>query len=1137
MLSVSAVFNEENVANKASSQGKPRENGDSAMESQPKNMRRQLLVGAAVISLSGLIGAPAYAIDSNANEKIAVDVIEDPLDSDAAAGITPEITSIELTESDPFASPKPGILPPGILPGPDTVLHADADISGLSIIGVNWIAGTATEGTVAEFRTHDSFGWTAWVEIEIEDAPYNTPGMRDATAPYTALGIDQVEVRLIAPNGAPVDPQLNVISAEVTPADNANVVLEVRGDGASRSGSSLNAAGPSGRSAGNLASWGGFATKLSAPKPTIISRSAWGADERLMTWKPKSAAIYGVTVHHTAGRNDYTKAEAPALVRAIYTYHAKSNGWGDIGYNFVVDKFGNIYEGRAGGIDKSSRGAHSVPTNELAFGVSFLGCYGDNSECPKSKYGVGEVTDEMMNAAASVIAWKFAIHQVPVNSTFKTKGNKATNKPVKEVAAIHGHRDADYTTCPGNKLYALLPKLRTKVENRLSGHPDTHIPIVPVIPTGKNSTTRTVSSIQALVGASPDGIYGPDTTAKVAAWQKSNGLDVTGNWDKASDKYGFPMDFEPGNIISDSIMFNPSAMTEDQVRNFVQEQGAKCVPTAGNVCLKDYVENTQTIPQTQYCTSPYYGAENESAGTIIYKAATSCGINPQVLLVTLQKEQSLILSDQGKPATTYDRALGYRCPDPAPGQPTVCEPEFAGFSKQLYAAASRLQEYKVRPDSFPYKAGKTYQVKYHPSCSTTAPVFMANQATANLYNYTPFTPNRAALLAGSANGDSCSSTGNRNFHRYFNMWFGSPRVDEEPAVIENQGSGTVTIEGSGVPGATLFANPTQFSPEPTWYTYKWFRNNEPIFGADSQWYQVSVEDAGQQLSVTATGYGSDGNTQTATATKNMDKTEFIPGVVNIAGQVVSGATLSAQPEGFTPYPSGITYQWFRDDKVITGATGQTYELGQPDWNKRVRVKVTLTSNMAKEAQFKSIDVVVPEPQKFATVGKANLTGQPKVGAVLTATTAGFDPKPTTKTYQWLRDGAPINGATIPTYEITKADGDHKITVEVTAKALGYRDAVAVSPAKAVPPNGMYGGKVSIKGAFKVGEVVQASVSGVTPQPSDYKFTWMRGGNVVAEGATYKIKPGDKGRDLKVKVTASRPGLPKYVLSSDTKVVK
>src|SRR5206468_8858593 len=115
-------------------------------------------------------------------------------------------------------------------------------------------------------------------------------------------------------------------------------------------------------------------TVLVAGLPTIVPRSGWLADEKIKRARPRyAAALKLAIVHHTAGTNSYTPAQAAAIVRGIEVYHVKANGWNDIGYNFLVDRYGTVYEGRGGGIDKNVIGAHSLGFNNSTVGVSLIG--------------------------------------------------------------------------------------------------------------------------------------------------------------------------------------------------------------------------------------------------------------------------------------------------------------------------------------------------------------------------------------------------------------------------------------------------------------------------------------------------------------------------------------------------------------------------------------------------------------------------------------------------------------------------------------------------------------------------------------------------------------------------------------------
>ncbi|PJJ61746.1 cell wall-binding repeat-containing protein [Compostimonas suwonensis] len=228
--------------------------------------------------------------------------------------------------------------------------------------------------------------------------------------------------------------------------------------------------------------------------------------------------------------------------------------------------------------------------------------------------------------------------------------------------------------------------------------------------------------------------------------------------------------FNPGTIISDYNFYNAWAMGEGDVQAFLNGEVPRCLP--GYTCLKDYRQTTWTRSADAMC-SQYTGEANESAARIIYKVGLACGISQKVLLVLLEKEQSLV-TDDWPGDNQYRKATGYACPDTAP-----CDAEFAGFYNQVYKAAWQYKRYANPPGTSQtytwYPVGATTAVRYHPepSCGTS-PVFISNTATAALYYYTPYQPNAAALSNLYGTGDACSTYGNRNFWRLYRDWFGDP---------------------------------------------------------------------------------------------------------------------------------------------------------------------------------------------------------------------------------------------------------------------------------------------------------------------------------------------------------------------------
>jgi uncharacterized protein with LGFP repeats len=228
--------------------------------------------------------------------------------------------------------------------------------------------------------------------------------------------------------------------------------------------------------------------------------------------------------------------------------------------------------------------------------------------------------------------------------------------------------------------------------------------------------------------------------------------------------------FDPGNIISDAVFFDGLAMDAGAIQAFLDARGSACrVGADGSPCLKNYRMNTTDRAADNLCGG-YRGALNESAATVIARVAATCRVNPRVLLVLLQKEMGLVTTT-APTAKKYERAAGYACPDTANGG---CDPTYAGLQNQLYRSAWQYQRYAASPGSYQYKAGRNNIIQWHPNAGCgSSTVYIANQATAGLYIYTPYRPNQAALNAGYGTGDGCSSYGNRNFWNYFTDWFGS----------------------------------------------------------------------------------------------------------------------------------------------------------------------------------------------------------------------------------------------------------------------------------------------------------------------------------------------------------------------------
>jgi hypothetical protein len=265
-------------------------------------------------------------------------------------------------------------------------------------------------------------------------------------------------------------------------------------------------------------------------------------------------------------------------------------------------------------------------------------------------------------------------------------------------------------------------------------------------------------------------------------------------------------EFNPANVMSDTVMFNGNAMSAAEVQTFLNARVPRCTmgdpgkPAGGiytfpsgfqtvlaNDCLKDYSAAVPSLAADSICAALPGGTI--SAAEMIYRIGVACNVSQKVLLVLLEKEQSLI-SDTFPAQVQYNSAVGFNCPDTAP-----CSAASAGFFKQVYAAARQLQVYGTGSFTW-YPVGQVTAVRFHPNGACGAsPVLIANRATAALYYYTPYQPNGAALSNLYGTGDACSAYGNRNFWRIYSDWFGS--TQEVPGSVEFVRASYADVLGRG----------------------------------------------------------------------------------------------------------------------------------------------------------------------------------------------------------------------------------------------------------------------------------------------------------------------------------------------------
>jgi hypothetical protein len=258
-----------------------------------------------------------------------------------------------------------------------------------------------------------------------------------------------------------------------------------------------------------------FRVPAATVAPAIVSRPSWGANESIRRAPPSYAtAIRGVTIHHTAGTNSYSRAQAPAIVKGIQLFHVQGNGWNDIGYNFLVDRFGTIYEGRFGGVDKNVVGAHARGFNTGSVGIALLGTYGSTTPSAAAQ-----------DAVARLIAWRLDLaHVDPAGSTTAiSSGSERYRSGIRVLLRnVSGHRDTGATSCPGDSLYARLGTLASKA--RSIGLPKIYEPLV--------EEDANVFRIRARVSSTlPWVVSITDVAGTEVARQAGTGTAVDWTWD------------------------------------------------------------------------------------------------------------------------------------------------------------------------------------------------------------------------------------------------------------------------------------------------------------------------------------------------------------------------------------------------------------------------------------------------------------------------------------------------------------------------------------------------------------------------------------------------------------------------------
>jgi uncharacterized protein with LGFP repeats len=369
--------------------------------------------------------------------------------ADAPVAVAPEVQDLAVAGIDAAVlarSPEPQDEHTDALPGDEhddlapVAVMQEVATEGFSAVGVTWLTDPALDEVAVQVRTRTGGRWGAWTDVEVQlgtgadAASGEAQGARTGSDLLFVGASDAVQVRVDSAGGTPRDVRIALIDPGASRADAATT------DGTGEARPVL---------------LGGSVAHAATLAPAYVSRAGWGADESLRRCTSSSSrTLRGGILHTTATSNDYTATQSPAVMRSMYAYHTRSLKWCDIGYNFLVDKFGTLFEGRAGSVTRHVIGSHTGGFNTSTVGVSMIG-----------HHDLVAPTSAQLRTVERVFAWKLggAGLDPQGTTTYTSGGGSATKYPAGAVVrkpVISGHRDYSSKSCPGNLAYPLLGKIR-----------------------------------------------------------------------------------------------------------------------------------------------------------------------------------------------------------------------------------------------------------------------------------------------------------------------------------------------------------------------------------------------------------------------------------------------------------------------------------------------------------------------------------------------------------------------------------------------------------------------------------------------------------------------------------------------------
>jgi peptidoglycan hydrolase-like protein with peptidoglycan-binding domain len=383
----------------------------------------------------------------------------------------------------------------------------------VTVVGVTWPRGAVSANDQFQIRTQSGTAWSQWKSLDTDQAdgpdPKEAASAVSGTSPYVVTGASRYEVRSLTTDPSPP------MAAKVQAVD------------------------PGTSNADDTPATAPGTAAAATARPAIGSRASWGANESLRRSSPSYGKVLVGFVHHTVSANGYSAGNVPAMIRGIYAYHVQSLGWNDIGYNFLVDRFGRTWEGRYGGVARAVVGAQTANFNSVSTGVSAIG-----------NYDVAGVPQAMTDAFKRILAWKLSLAGVPATGSVLVNGRR--------LQRIAGHRDGFATACPGRYLYAKLPTIRlgaagvrtvavavpARAVAATSSATTRYTPFKGVV-LRQGSRGTAVLALQRGLRVSADGDFGPITRAALVSFQRQQRLALTGVavrvvWDRL-EKRDYPL--------------------------------------------------------------------------------------------------------------------------------------------------------------------------------------------------------------------------------------------------------------------------------------------------------------------------------------------------------------------------------------------------------------------------------------------------------------------------------------------------------------------------------------------------------------------------------------------------------------------